>query len=146
MNLAWKDLYSTVVHRLRTGQRSSTVPPRAVNLDTLYVFLSGKFYPEWTLIIFTRPCLVFHRLGVKWNLNHYKTISVSRRSITIPDRTNTFKSVLESLRSGRTLSLKGKLNQGKTLRCFSKSKVSAHYNLTGDFIRFANDVFSTKPD
>lgn len=37
-----------------------------------------------------------------------------------------------------------KPDQGKTLPCFSKSKVSGHYNRTGDFIRFTDWRFIHK--
>lgn len=95
--------------------------------------------------IFTLARQASTRLGVSWFFNRDRTISLStRRGAIITNRAKVFRSLRESLRASRSYALRCKPDQGKTLPCFSKSKVSAHYNRTGDFIRFTDWRFVHK--
>lgn len=139
-NLAWKDLFSTVQHRLNTGYKNSSTPPPKCTLDHLASFLSGKKFPGMNpnSSIFTKARMASDHLGVYWFIDKDFSVSTPRRGVTISNRLKVFKKVRENLRSALTYALKCKSNQGKTLHCFTKSKVSAHYNRTGDFIRFCD--------
>lgn len=88
--------------------------------------------------IFTKARMASDHLGVKWFIDKDFSISIARHGVTINNQLKVFKQLRENFRSARTYALKCKNNQGKTLHCFAKSKVSDHYNRTGDFIRFCD--------
>lgn len=80
-----------------------------------------------------------------WCFDKDRSISLTtRRGVVITSRSKVFKSHRESFRSARSYKLSCKPDQGKTLPCFQKSKVSGHCNRTGDFIRFADWRFIHK--
>lgn len=147
MELAWKDVTSTVAYRLSTGRRSENNPPPQITLDSLSAFLSGKTMPcmNPNSSIFTLARQASDRLGVGWCFDKDRSISLTtRRGTIINSRSKVFKSLRECFRSARSYKLSCKPDQGKTLSCFKKSKVSGHYNRTGDFIRFTDCRFIHK--
>lgn len=56
---------------------------------------------------------------------------------TIIDRRKVFIFLRQAFRDSETAKLAGSRHQGKTFRCFSKSKASSHFHREGDFTRFA---------
>lgn len=144
--MAWQDLSANVSYRLRTGHRNSRTPPPVVTLDSLAAFLSGRQMPGMNPYssIFTLARQTSSRLGVSWSFNRDRSISLSTKRRNYYNRAKVFRSLRESLRASRSYGLRCKPDQGKTLPCFSKSKVSAHYNRTGDFIRFTDWWFIHK--
>lgn len=147
IELAWKDVTSTVAYRLSTGRISENNPPPQVTLDSLSAFLSGKtmpgMNPNYSILTLARQAS--DRLGVGWCFDKDRSISLTtRRGTIINSRSKVFKSLRECFRSARSYKLSCKPDQGKTLSCFKKSKVSGHYNRTGDFIRFTDWRFIHK--
>lgn len=137
---AWKDLCHCVHYRIRSGHRDVGSPIPVLSYDHLSAFLSGDrmLGANQSMTLFTQARQASGRLGVRWNFNRDKTISLSRRGVNIKDRTKIFKSIRENLRKGRSFALKCKPDQEKTQSCFEMSKASAHYLRTGDFIRFCD--------
>lgn len=56
VEMAWKDLCSTVTARLRSGHRKSAIPPPDLNINHISAYLSSKRFPGMNpnSTIFTR--------------------------------------------------------------------------------------------
>lgn len=96
MSLAWKDISSTVSHRLRTGQRSSTRPPPTVTLNALAAYLSGKAMPGMNpdCSVFILALQASDRLRMMWNFDKNRSISLTiHRGLVISNRSKVFKSL-----------------------------------------------------
>lgn len=113
VEMAWKDLCSTVTARLRSGLRKSAILPPDLNIIHLFAYLSSKRFPGMNpnSTIFKRVRIASDHLGVTWNFNTDKSISLSRRSVTESDRSKIYKSLRENLRKASTSVLKSKKNQ-----------------------------------
>lgn len=140
MEAAWQDLCSSASYRFRSAYRAAGSTPPPLTYDHLSAFLSGDriLGSNRGMSLFTQARQASSRLGVRWNFNNDKTISITRRGITTHDRSKIFHAVRDNFRKSRSYALKCKPDQGKTQPCFERTKVSAHYPRPGDFIRFCD--------
>lgn len=83
-------------------------------------------------------------LNIRWNTSTAPDISITIGDNTITNRRTIFRDVRKSIRKDLASVLGAKPSQGKTLSCFSKDKASAHFNRTGDYIRFTDWRFIHK--
>lgn len=75
-------------------------------------------------------------MGVKWQVAEDRTITLLCGTQRITDKRKIFSSLRKEYRKNFVADLCSKKQQGKTLECFSATKVSNHFNRTGDFLRF----------
>lgn len=155
VDLLWREHYVTGMERHLFHCCSSTPnwskvfynPPLPVTLNAFAAYLSGKAMPGMNpnSSLFTQALQASDRLRMMWNFDKNRSISLTtHRVLIILNRSKVFKSLRENFGSVPSYSLKSKSNQGKTLPCFQKSKISAHYNRTGHFIKFTDWRFVHK--